>query len=88
MSLLLAAQTAKPATGGQLIFLGAAFLVMGLSVFIFPGLYDAAAKFRSRLLFRRDPTERGKRWEKIYRTLLGGSFVLFGAIMVVNGLSK
>jgi hypothetical protein len=87
MSLLLA-EASKPATGGQLILLGAIFLVAGLSVFLFPGLYDAGARFRSRLLFRRDPTERGKGWEKSFRTVLGGSFVVLGVVMLVNGISK
>jgi hypothetical protein len=82
----LAAPETHPASQGTLLAFGALCLLAAASVFVFPRLYDAGARFRYRLLRPAGKQEeRAVRRDRRLRKLLAASFVVIGAVLIVRG---
>jgi hypothetical protein len=68
-----------------MIAIGAALILMGASVFAFPGFWDATVRQRARLFFNREPTERELRMTRYVRWGLAVIAMALG-ILAVSGI--
>jgi hypothetical protein len=83
----LAAETHR-AGRSTLFAFGALSLLAAASVFAIPGLFDAGARFRYRLLHRDgEGEERAVRRDRVYRKLLAAVFVVAGVLEIAKGIS-
>jgi hypothetical protein len=67
------------------IAIGAALLLMGVSVFAFPRFWDATVHQRARMFFNREPTEQELRVTRYVRWGLAVTAIVLG-ILGVSGI--
>ena len=63
-----------------MIAIGAALILMGGSVFAFPGFWERTVHTRARLFFNREPTEQELKATRIVRWLMAAIAIALGVL--------
>jgi hypothetical protein len=66
------------------IAIGATLILMGGSVFAFPGFWERTVHTRARLFFNREPTEQELKATRIVRWLMAVIAIALGALAVAG----
>jgi uncharacterized membrane protein HdeD (DUF308 family) len=69
-----------------MIAIGAALILMGVSVFAFPKFWEATVHQRAKLFFNREPTERELRATRITRWVIAVVAITLGVLAVTGVL--
>ena len=67
-----------------MIAIGAALMLMGMSVFAFPGFWERTVHTRARLFFNREPTEQELKATRIVRWLMAAIAIALGVLAVTG----
>ena len=67
-----------------MIAIGAALMLMGMSVFALPGFWERTVHTRARLFFNREPTPQELRATRIVRWLMAATAIVLGVLAVTG----
>jgi hypothetical protein len=67
-----------------MIAIGAALVLMGVSVFAFPRFWDRTVHTRARLFFNREPTPQELKATRIVRWLIAAIAIALGALAIAG----